>query len=447
MQDRDGWPVRILPEVVTSIPRRSKADDQTLGVLLVHHSHGSWKERSRFDLAGNSPESSTLHLPLFTGLRKAAENDALPTVARHVPSDELFPVSVSESGSDFVMMVHLIGAGDLQSHEDVAGVISMFGNWQAGMQKSLKPHASTVLIAALRHDSKKWRRSALLDIGAGLGWFAVSAAAQGYPVIAAELAPRSLHAFHASLAANQLGGLVRVHNVTLGSAREEVCVDSEVISAARWRREEVERGYAAPYLHRRTTFENGEKCGRMAERVVMRDLVPAGVRVGAVRVSAGAWGADVLAGGLNWLEEHRPPAIMIEVDMGRFSRLKDVDFKRTVLDLYAIGYTRLLHGGSVCIARFKQKVEELKELVGVAYGNSTKFRKKAMANVGPPAWCDLSIELLPVVLEENLKNSLVSQQRFHAVGVEMLLLELGEEAGEDELDSIQDEFDELDAQY
>ena len=56
----------------------------------------------------------------------------------------------------------------------------------------------------------------LLDVGAGLGFHSLAAAARGHKAIAVELSPASLNAFNASIAFNGFGKLITVHQVRGG---------------------------------------------------------------------------------------------------------------------------------------------------------------------------------------------------------------------------------------
>ena len=53
----------------------------------------------------------------------------------------------------------------------------------------------------------------LVDVGAGMGYFSLAAAARGHSVIAFELATRSLVSFAASMQHNNLGCAVTLHQV------------------------------------------------------------------------------------------------------------------------------------------------------------------------------------------------------------------------------------------
>lgn len=82
----------------------------------------------------------------------------------------------------------------------------------------------------------------LLDIGAGLGFFSLAAAARGRQAIAVELSPRNLAALQAAVAFNGFQRLVRVEQVALGSNRDvEICVERGGVHETA-----MARGYALP---------------------------------------------------------------------------------------------------------------------------------------------------------------------------------------------------------
>ena len=54
----------------------------------------------------------------------------------------------------------------------------------------------------------------LLDIGAGIGYYSLAAAARGHQVIAAELSPTSTASFEASIRYTGFGKAITFHNVS-----------------------------------------------------------------------------------------------------------------------------------------------------------------------------------------------------------------------------------------
>ena len=56
----------------------------------------------------------------------------------------------------------------------------------------------------------------LVDVGAGMGYFSLAAAARGHSVIAFELATKSLVSFAASMRHNNLSHAITLHQVSCG---------------------------------------------------------------------------------------------------------------------------------------------------------------------------------------------------------------------------------------
>lgn len=346
------------------------------------------------------------------------------------PMSALYPVSVNHHGTVFTMMVHLVGHGDHQSHEDVSAMLTRFGNWQAGMDNTMVPRASVALVGALSKVSNPRDAPILLDIGAGIGFYSITAAVRGHHVVASELSPLSLEAMRASLAENQVQSLVTLRNATLGAEEGLACVQpagaAPVVHG--WRPEEIARGYGPPQVHSRTA--DGD-CERVVARVTMASLVPPGARVGAVRISAGAWAGEVLKGGLPMLQQQRPAAVLVEVDMAEMARIRSTGFEGVVREMYIMGYTNMGHAGSVCRQRFEIMVATLQKRT------SQGVLQTDIGDLRQPAWCDLSIETLADVLEQNKRNGVERQvDSTNAPGVELFLLQLSTAAADPEVASV-----------
>lgn len=386
-------------------------------MYVLHHFMGSWKDRSGYPKMHILRKfQNWLFPPPPVGELAAPEAQAVD------PMTALYPVSVNHHGTVFTMMVNLVGHGDLQSHEDASAMLTRFGNWQAGMDNTMVPRAPVALVGALGKLSAEGVSPIFLDVGAGMGFYTVTAAMRGYRVVASELAPRSLRALHASLEENGVQDLVQVHNATVGAEVGVACVQpvGGALSVYGWRPEEIARGYGPPQLHARTA---DSECDRAVRRLPMGALVPRGARVGAVRVSAGAWTGDVVRGGLPLLQEHRPAALLLEVDMAEMARIRSGGFEDVVRQLYDMGYANMGHAGSVCRQRFEIMVATLQK-------RSTQgVLQTDIADLRQPAWCDLSIDNLADVLEQNRRNG---QDRVldatNAAGVELFLLQLNSTA-------------------
>ena len=413
--------MRFLPIVATAMhPAHSDAALVGLpGVLVAHHFKGTWKSKAGY-------KSRNLWRRIAEWARPASARAALTAVRpfSDTPETEHYPVSVNMTGAVFTVMVSLVGHGDLQSREDASAALTLAGNWQAGMDNAAAPRAPVALIGALGGAPRRRAAAGLaaaddapafLDIGAGVGLYSLAAAARGHRVFASELAERSAALLAESVRANGFERLVTVHNVTVGAEAGTACVRPRGADAGAWRPEDVQRGYAAAQLHEQSAATG---CERHARRVAMGALVPAGVRVGAVRVSAGAWTARVLRGGLPFFAQHRPAAILVELDMAESARGGDDDMLAVLDELLALGYSDMGHAGAVCGERFRAMVAALSE---------DAVRDSLQTDVNDlrqPVWCELDAGALADVLERNARNGAGKQDPLRAAGVEPLLLQL-----------------------
>jgi len=99
------------------------------------------------------------------------------------------------------------------------------------MTPTRTPRVVDALAGALQ-GSERAANGALVDIGAGLGYFSLAAAARGHQVYAFELAPSSLELLRHSIDANGFQGLIQVNEVSLGDAEDTICVAREGVSEA-----------------------------------------------------------------------------------------------------------------------------------------------------------------------------------------------------------------------
>lgn len=81
------------------------------------------------------------------------------------------------------------------------------------------PLVVDALIGALNLSTKH----TLVDIGSGLGYFSLAAAARGFKAIAFEASPRSLQPIVASIRFNGFQDRIRLYNVSLGARPEGIC--------------------------------------------------------------------------------------------------------------------------------------------------------------------------------------------------------------------------------
>lgn len=418
----EGWSVRILPMVATIAHPWVKDSSVGIlasmpGVLVMHHFNGSWKVKHGYKSSKMSARFIRWMWPENpVGLVRTRPFSVTPELER-------YPVSVNLTGTIFTVMVNLVGHGDLQSHEDPSHAITTYGNWQAGMDNTASPRAVVALIGALTREAEAAPSANLsfLDIGAGLGLYSLTAAARGHRVFATELAVRSVVLLKDSIRQNGFEDFVTLHNVTVGEKPGIACVEPDQNDAVShgWLPEDVQRGFAAPHLHDQDTSQG---CKRHVRRVPMDQLVPKGTKVGAMRISAGAWTAAVLRGGLEFLRKQRPAAILIEIDMSEMSRIGENDFLSLLEQLMGMGYRNLGHAGRVCVERFEGMLSALTD------GGVRDPTQIDAARLKQPVWCELDASTLPSVLERNRRNGVEKQDPMLAIGVEPILLQLNTSA-------------------
>jgi hypothetical protein len=116
------------------------------------------------------------------------------------------------------------------------------------------------------------------------------------------------------------------------------------------------------------------------------------------------------------IQEHLPAALLIEVDMAEMSRIKAADFQDVMMELYKMGYQNMGHSGSVCVRRFNIMLSALQQ-------ESTAALQTDVNDLRQPSWCDLDVNNLPNVLEQNRRNGLEKQDALNAPGIELFFLQ------------------------
>lgn len=308
-----------------------------------------------------------------------------------------FPVTAAFE-PPFVVMVDALGQGDVQSGADVSAALTDWGTWQAGIATPRQPSAVEALVGALavashgghgettdsdggnalpagaetimesssggngvrgdagQADGKvanSGRGSGgdggtFVDVGAGLGFFSLAAASRGHRVVAFEASPRSVAAFRASIAHNAFEHAVELHEAPLGAREETVCLrrggDAAVTDAAD---AGLRRGYGDPVAHAAEPWA----CEQLAQRATLSKRL-AGVRAGALRLSANGWEGWVVQGSEAWLRQHPPGVILLEYAP---ALMRAAGYKRPqalLQQLAGMGYGRVAHAGRVCERRW-----------------------------------------------------------------------------------------------
>ncbi|KAI8469837.1 MAG: hypothetical protein J3K34DRAFT_385638 [Monoraphidium minutum] len=400
----DPWNVRILPRVAFGV-HPSGVDGLTPDLrdaVVLHHFTGTWQARA-------APRRSALQVlaPLLPsawlggGGGGADGGGGGPPPPGDTPGVSLFPVSASFE-PPFTVMTRLAGAGDAAAGGGDAGAeVTRFGGYQPALLPSRRPSVAEALVGSLgpgaaregtRHmplgapgGGDGARRGVFVDVGAGEGFFSLAAAARGHRVLAFEAAPASLEAFRASIAYNGFEGLIEVvDNVTLGAAREELCLpdggaaggEANGDAAAAAQREEEEEAAAAAA---------GEEQQRL--------LLGARADVETLRVAAHGHEGWVLTGLMPYLRRvHRPRVVYFEFRPAAMRAAGYADPAGLIWKLRELGYADAAHAGRVCDARWSNVTNALR--------SQGSFTPTAQLAYHQPTWCKLRPENFEFVARE-----------------------------------------------
>jgi hypothetical protein len=136
---------------------------------------------------------------------------------------DLFPVS-AVFDPPFDVMVLLLGedgpadrpVSSSAPFRSMSSSLTNWGSYHPGVHPSRRPGLAEALVGSLGG----FRRSAVLvDVGAGVGFFALAAAARGHRSLAFETSPKHLRALRTSVARNRFQELITVRPVQVSSPR------------------------------------------------------------------------------------------------------------------------------------------------------------------------------------------------------------------------------------
>ena len=228
-QKGDAWNVRVMPKVSFGVHPTGEDgvpfDDP--GVLVAHHFLGSWKSRKGWNSAKKGVGDYITLFFTSLGLGKSGLEEYRAQLSRADPFYAMpkvneragYPVSAAFD-PPFDMLTHLSGSNASGGNVDVVGAsLTKWGGWQAGRYEPKAPTSAEALVGSL---SSSGVGGVLLDVGAGLGFFSLAAAARGFPVIAYEWNGGD-ELLEASVAHNGCGELVDVRVVRIGGRGEEYC--------------------------------------------------------------------------------------------------------------------------------------------------------------------------------------------------------------------------------
>ena len=435
--ETETWSVRVLPKV--SFGTHPSGEDGVRqddpGVLVAHKFLGSWKSskgwsggKSVTDLLRTFWHSVVLG-DIVEHRARASRRDrwyAMP------PTNEnrAYPVSCVSHDPPFDALTHLQGSNPVglkgSATERSGASLTKWGRDQPGRDADAarRPTSADALVGSLetfsfssRDDAEKENaenadaetpRAALVDVGAGLGYFSLAAASRGFGALALEPDARARELLAASAAHNGFEARVDLRAARAGGGGEAFCralaraerrraraaggfesaaietavlVTEETLRVARLNRpakslgdseggqtrtNQDERGLRPSSLgadgSRRFECALAETLGFVTlDDVVLRDA-RAGVikvpRYRALRVASDGWELHVLEGAREWFETDPPDLVLVEVTFARLFAAFENDAgaaareaAETFAWLASLGYEEAAHAGEACDAR------------------------------------------------------------------------------------------------
>ena len=226
----------------------------------------------------------------------------------------------------------------------------------------------------------------VVDVGAGYGLVSLAAASEGHRVVAFELGPKPLEAFKESIDRNDLGGLISVQEMALGSTTQDgddVCLRGRPAEQA---------GYGV--VTAEDAASESSNCIRTSTRRAGH-LVFGDERIAALRVSASGWDGHVIEGFLPLLQPdrvHRPQLISLEWNIELFERAMYTKPLKLVETLYELGYHSVSHRGPICDERWN------------SLGQYRDYYYTAIDQMRRPVWCKVDFEDFRVLTTTTTKT-------------------------------------------
>jgi len=440
--ENETWSVRVLPKV--SFGTHPSGEDGVRqddpGVLVAHKFLGSWKSskgwsggKSVADLLRTFWHSVVLG-DIVEHRARASRRDrwyAMP------PTNEnrAYPVSCASHDPPFDALTHLQGSNPVglkgSATERSGASLTKWGRDQPGRDADAarRPTSADALVGSLetfsfsfssRDDAEKEKkntgrvfvdaetpRAALVDVGAGLGYFSLAAASRGFGALALEPDARARELLAASAAHNGFEARVDLRAARAGGGGEAFC---RALARAERRRARAAGGFESAAIETAVlvteetlrvarlnrpaeAFGDGEgghgRSSRGADArfecalaetlgfvtlddVVLRDAVQGRAggettsplrahsvpRYRALRVASDGWELHVLEGAREWFETAPPDLVLVEVTFARlFAAFEDDagaaarDAAETFAWLASLGYEEGAHAGEACDAR------------------------------------------------------------------------------------------------
>ena len=364
------WTLRLLPRVALGThPRPGSADGVSQlapGVVVSHAFRGSWKRKRGVE---------RLPWPLRPLLRPLARLVAPPppaaspaevaTRVRGSPPGTRYPVSATSWDPLFDLLLPPPSPPAAWRGTHALAAQHLF-DWGMPFPRA-QPHAAQQLLLPVTPG-----RRLFVDVGAGLGYYALAAAASGHAVLALEPDAKALSLLSAAAWANRLAPLVAVSAAALGAPQ------SPAFQRA-WLRAGDGAGDGAvdgadgaagdaggrPRRHWRASLE-----GVFSLDAALSNASSGALPLRAVRIAARGWEGWVLDGGTETLGggARAPRAVLVETAPSRLAQSGWGDVAMLWDRFRAWGYTQASHAGPACDSELRRAPDDPQ----------------------PSQWCDLS---------------------------------------------------------
>eukprot|EP00241_Pyramimonas_parkeae_P000729 CAMPEP_0114247346 /NCGR_PEP_ID=MMETSP0058-20121206/12974_1 /TAXON_ID=36894 /ORGANISM="Pyramimonas parkeae, CCMP726" /LENGTH=1002 /DNA_ID=CAMNT_0001360647 /DNA_START=399 /DNA_END=3407 /DNA_ORIENTATION=+ len=365
-----------------------------------------------------------------TGALSLEQQQQLPVMVT-----DLFPVSAMWDPPFDILVLMLGEDGEAARAKDpsapiesASSSITNWGTWHPGVHPTRRPGLAEALVGSLGGH----RRSAVLvDVGAGVGFFSLAAAARGHKAVAFETRPKHVRAIRASVKQNGFKELLSVHNTPLGSdspafcaswtAREasEASTASEregsgggggessfehVISDIRMRvfggaPTAEEAGVGATAVDDAVRLPNEDRqvnCTLPAEVRRLDDVLAKDLEVGAMRISVDGMEGWVLEGATELMTRRPPPIVVIELKAPSMHAVGS-DPLEMLHRMWDWGYTHISHSGPFCDGRWR-KIAAAHRFGGYVHAGTGAGRMEEALK--QPTWCKMSRPMFEQLLEQ-----------------------------------------------
>ena len=392
VNDEELWPVRFLPWVGLGAHPLNKEGvrSDSADVRVLHHFMGGWKshfvcwsncDRSKKWWHANKAEDFN------SELNQASEEKS--ELYSEYKERHFFPVSANFKPT-FEISVYRKGV-DVMKGNDVSDALFKYGRWHAGLDPGERPSVVDALVGSL---GGKKRSVKLVDIGAGLGFFSLAAAARGHDVESFEVSPLAVDAFENSRKRNGFEDFIKIHRVALSNASY---VASYGISGNASEEnpdfvQSIRRGYpskeAAMAATEAAAAEGGPSKTLSVEYKKLGDVISLNKTVGAVRISANGWENAIIDGGATLFghKSNYSSIVLVEMSLRSSREAGQPSPTAPLFKLYNLGYVNISHAGPVCKRRWKQHSRSVLNPFGSGAKGST--------------WCSLHPEEFETFLDE-----------------------------------------------